>query len=226
MNLSKWVRLPSSWIEEGGLRQIPWGNAGIGSNHTAALMTLTAIAHTADQETGCVRLTYDMICNATGLSRSKVSNGLSILSEHKIIERSPDGRSTFKLSKFDPNGGWAIFPARSMYSSSRIFAFDNFHLRTATELNALKLFFLFVARRGRDTNMANISFDKIESYTAIPRAKIKAGISLLATIPLVYVEQGPSQISEFGISNAYRIVGVNTNVHMATTVRGLDAIEF
>ena len=45
---------------------------------------------------------------------------------------------------------------KSMYSSGRIIAFDEFRLRKVIELDALKLFFLFVARRDQKTNLANI----------------------------------------------------------------------
>src|ERR1035438_4065606 len=92
-----------------------------------------------------------------------------------------------------------LFRSECMYSSGIFIAFDDFRLRNATELNALKLFFLFVAQRGRDTNMANIGYDKIEEYTAIDRSKIKAAISRLVTIPLVYVEQVPSKRNELGL---------------------------
>ncbi len=55
-----------------------------------------------------------------------------------------------------------------MYNTSgRIIAFETFHLRSRAEMDALKLFFLFAARRGSDTNAANISYDKTEEYTGI-----------------------------------------------------------
>lgn len=74
--------------------------------------------------------------------------------------------------------------------------------------------------------MANIGYDKIEDYTAIGRSKIKAAISRLAAIPLVYVEQVPSRKNELGFANAYRIVGLNPYKHMGTMGRGMDAYDF
>jgi hypothetical protein len=226
MAMRKWVRLPSNWIRRKELRELRWERDGRGSDNTAALMTLIAIAHHANAKDGITRLTYDALCSMTGLSRAKLSNGLDVLERIKVVERTPEGRSSYKLSNFNLNGGWAMLPAKSMYSSGKIIAFNDFHLRNATELNALKLFFLFVSQRGTDTNMANIGYDKIEDYTAIDRSKIKAAISRLAVIPLVYVEQIPSKRNELGFANAYRIVGLNPYKHMGTMGRGLDAYDF
>jgi hypothetical protein len=189
-------------------------------------MTLTAIAHIADDASGIARLTYDMLCAATGLSRAKLSNGLDVLERIKVVTRTPEGRSTYKLANYNPQGGWAKLPARSMYSAGRIAAFDDFSLRRATELDALKLFFLFVARRDRDTNMANISYDKIREYTSIERPRIKAALSFLASLSLVYVEQVPSSVNDHGVANAYRVVGVDSYVHMGTRGRRMDSIDF
>lgn len=226
MALPDWVRLPSAWIEANGLQKFRWAGDGKGSDNTAALMTLAVIAHHANGESGVARLTYDALCLATGLSRAKLSNGLDVLEKINVVERTPEGRSTYKLINFDPQAGWAKLPAKRLYSSGRIYAFDDFRLRSATELNALKLYFLFAARRGRDTNMANISFDKIETYTGIDRHRIKAAISLLASLALVYVEHLPSQTNEHGVANAYRLAGLDSYSHMGTKGRGLEAVDF
>jgi hypothetical protein len=226
MALQEWIRLPSGWIQKGGLRALQWSGRGSGSNNTAALMALTVIAHNANREGGVARLTYDALCSATGLCRAKLSKGLDVLEDNKVIEREPEGRSTYRLSNFNPKGPWAMMPANSMYSGGRIISFDDFQLRSATELNALKLYFLFIARRGSDTNMANISYDKIEEYAAVERSKIKAAISRLALIPLIYVEQLPSRRNELGFANAYRIVGLNPYKHMGTQGRGMDSYDF
>ncbi len=189
-------------------------------------MTLIAIAHHANPKDGVARLTYDALCSVMDLSRAKLSNGLDVLERIKVVERTPKGRSSYQLSNFNLNGGWAMLPAECMYSSGRIVAFNDFHLRSATELNALKLFLLFVSQRGRDTNMANIGYDKIEDYTAIDRSKIKAAISRLAEVPLVYVEQIPSRRNDLGFANAYRIVGLNPYKHMGTMGRGKNAYDY
>jgi len=190
-------------------------------------MALTVIAHAADPDTGLARVTYDHFCEATGLSRAKVSSGLNVLEEIEVIEREPgDARSNFKLANYDPSSGWAKLPYRSMYSSRTISAFAEFGLRRMAELDALKLFFLFIARRNRNTNFANIGYEKIEKYTNIRRNRIKTAISFLASLSLVYVENIPRRASELGVSNAYRIVGLESYNHMGTRGRTLEPADF
>ncbi len=228
MALMQWVRLPSDWINcRDGLKELRWKGDGVGSDATAALMALTAIAHRANELSGIARLTYDALCSATCLSRAKLSNGLDVLESIHVIERMPDGRSTYKLLNLgDPSARWGKLPAESMYVAGRIEAFSEFRLRKAGEFNALKLFFLVVARRNQKTNMANLGYTGIEKYTGIERAKIKSAISLLAALSLIYVEHRPSDIDPRGVANAYRIVGVDSYRHMGTQGRGMTPHDF
>ena len=227
MALRDWVRLPTEWIEVHGLKALTWGGAdGEGSNNTAALMALMAIAHHAEDETGIARLTYDAICFITGLSRAKLSKGLDVLRDLSVIDRAPSGRSTFALKDYDRTSGWGKLPAKKLYSFDQISAFKDFHLRSSAELIALKLYFLFVARRGNDTNMANISFTKIEEYTGLERHRIKTGLTVLGVTGLVHVERAPSSVNEYGIANAYRLVGLDSYNHMGTRGRAMEARDF
>ncbi|MGD0735302.1 MAG: hypothetical protein ABR976_09155 [Terracidiphilus sp.] len=227
MSLKKWVRLPSDWINyRHGLKRLQWKADGAGSDAMAALMALTAITHHANDQSGIAWRTYDDLCFATGLSRAKLSNGLDVLEKLQVIERMPEGRSTYKLSGFNPNERWAKLPAQGMYTSDRIAAFKELRLRKESELNALKLYFLFVARRSRETNMAQISYSRIEEYTGVERAKIKSATSLLAALSLIYVEHLPTINYASGIANAYRIVGIDTYKHMGTQGRAMTAYDF
>jgi hypothetical protein len=223
---SAWMRLPSGWIERGGLSQFSWQHRGEGADNTAALMALTAIAHNVDPDSGVSRITYDRLCEITDLSRAKLSNGLSLLKKLKVIEARPeDARSTYRLSDYDAARGWAKFPVRSMYSGGRIIAFKEFKLRRVVELDALKLFFLFVSRRDQRSNCANVGYEKIVEYTGIKRDRIKSAISFLASLSLVYVEHVPSNSNAYGISNAYRIVGIDPTVHMGTRGRNIETFD-
>lgn len=224
MAMQKWIHLPSAWIEDGGLKKFRW-NAG-GSDNSAALMALIAIAHRADQGNGFARLTYDELCLATDISRAKLSKGLRLLEERSIIDRWQGGRSSFQLVGYDLSAGWCKLPAKSLYNGPAIDAFRYFRLRNKTELNALRLYLLFAARRGRDTNLANIGFDRITDYTNIRRHDIKAATSLLASLSLVYIERVPSAVNEYGVANAYRLAGLETTQHMGTVGRRLSALEF
>lgn len=223
MALRDWVVLPTNWIRKGGLREFRWSNAD-GAMTTAALMLLIVIAQHAD-ETGFATLTYDRLCAATMRSRTVVAAGLRILEGGGYIER-VGGRSAYRLCGYDRSTGWAKLPARRMYNGETVSAFAEFSLRKPVELYALKLFLLFVAFRNRQTNMAAISYDKIEEYTGIERGNIKKGITFLAAQSLVHVEHRKSEVSDMGISNAYRIVYIEPYNHLGTAGRGReDSLE-
>ena len=217
MTLRPWVKLPTAWIEARGLRAFHW-KQGEGSDGTAGLMVLMVLGHYGDAQDGTVRLTYDRLTAATGLSRTKVSDGLNALIRRSIVTRIPGQRSAYKLVGYEPTQWWGKLPARSLYRDEQIEAFREFHLRRVTELHALKAYLAFVARRDRRTNLAHMSYEKIEEYAAIPRNRIKSAISLLAALNLVYVEHFPSQTSEYS-ANAYRIVHLDSRYHMGTSGR-------
>lgn len=216
-----WVRLPSERINNGWLKDLRW-ERGRGADNVSALMVLIAIAHLADQDTGQAFATYEAIAKATHLSRAKISAGLDVLERQDVIARNVDGRSTYQLIDFDLGGGWSKLPAKRMYTSG-ITALKDFTLRRSAELNAMKLYLLFVARRDNGSNLTNISYDKITAYSGIDRSKIKQALSVLVLAGLVHVERMPSDISDYGVSNAYRLSHLNPHTHMGT--RGRAMIE-
>jgi DNA-binding transcriptional ArsR family regulator len=215
-----WVRLPTNWIvEQSGLLNFRW-QKDKGANNVAALMTLIVLAHHADSNaTG--ELIYDQICAATGLSRSKVSGALATLVAEHIIVRKMNGRSTYRLDGYQRNRGWGKLPARGLYDEGRVAAFDHFHLRRDTELNALKLYLLFVAMRNNALNAARIGYDKIREHTGIRQNKITAALSFLTSVGLVYVETGRSRLGERPTAHAYRLVHLDPYRHPGTTMRGV-----
>lgn len=221
--LQKWVALPNGWIEQGGLKRLRWTTeVGSPSDNTAALMALLGIAHQTDRKTRVATTTYTALCAATSLSRAKLSAGLDVLERLAIVSRKPEGRSTYRLEA-EEGASWAMLPARPLYDAQgRIAAFTDFKLRNQTELNALKLYFLFASRRDIKSNMAPLSYDKIMLYSGLERLRIKDALSMLSALHLVYVEQMPSTVYEPGASNAYRLVGLHPRMNMATMGRGLD----
>ena len=224
MPMSRWVRIPTEWIRSMGLHQLRW-EAGKGSANTAALMVLLVIAHRTDVTTGEAEATYDTIQRSTSLSRPVISRGLRVLEGLSLVNKLPeDKRSVYRLANYVPQGtewnGWAMLPAKRLYNArGNIVAFEDFKLRSRVELDALKLLMLFVAFRDRYTNLANISYDKITEYTGIERGRIKSGLGFLATHSLVVTEQLPSGSSEHGVSNAYRVLGIDPLNHLGTTGR-------
>ena len=110
---------------------------------------------------------------------------------------------------------WSFVPRRSDRN------IREFNLRKPVELNAWKLYFLFVAARNNATNLAHIGYDKIFEHTGVATNKIRHSISVFATVGLVYIEHVPSKQGMFGISNAYRLIHLDSYRHMGTTGRGM-----
>lgn len=209
-----WVRLPSKWIGEKGLRNFVWGQ-GEGPNNTAALMVLAALSHHTDGS-GVASFTYDHACTATGLSRSKVAAALKLLVKRALIERGPT-RSVFRLSRYDTSGGWAKFPAARLYrADGAIASFQHIHLRRREELDALKLYFLFAERADSKLGAALISYPTIEEYSGVPRNNIRAALSWLAAHAMVHIDHVPSQAGDY-VVNAYRLVHLDSRQHMGTS---------
>ncbi|SFH55928.1 hypothetical protein SAMN05216299_12226 [Nitrosospira sp. Nsp14] len=218
--LLPWVMMPSDWIMEGGLQEFRWA-AEIGANNVAALMTFAPTLHRADRVSGVARLTYNDFELTTSLSRTKISAGLEILWKRRLIEREPEGRSTYKLCEFSPSGGWAKFPALRLYRDGRIPFFYELNLRKRTELDAMKLWYFIAARRDNDDNLAKATYDQITELTGIARDRLKTALSLLAASGMVHIEHVPSRQSEYGIANAYRIPQIDSSRHKGTVGRGL-----
>ena len=206
------MRLPTDWIQEKGLHELRWAK-GEGSDQAAALMVLMPIAHHADDQTGAAKLTYNQLEICTGLSRTKIAAGLNVLETHGLVARSGLQRNQLQLTGYKLAGGWGKLPARRLYNNNGgVSFFEELKLRKPVELHALKLYYLFVARRDNSTNLANISYDSIEEYVGIDRNGIKPALSLLAANGLVHVEHVPSSI--FGIANAYRLAHLDARHNM------------
>lgn len=222
--LLPWVMMPSEWILCGGLKRFRW-EGDKGAANTAALMMLAPMLHRADRVSGTGRMTYDALEAVTSRSRSTIAAGLATLERFGLIEREAEGRSTYKLCEFNPACGWAKFPAQKLYRDGRIVFFDEFYLRKRTELDALKLWYFFAARRDDDVNLAKTTYDHIAELTGIARDRIKSGLSFLAANGMIHVEHIPSRQSEYGIANAYRLPQIQGSRHMGTVGRSITKFD-
>ena len=128
-------------------------------------------------------------------------------------------RSIYKINEFNYNEKWAKLPSRKMYYNERIKGFGDFKKRNKIELDALKLYVVFIAGRDRYENICWISYDKIIEKTEIKRENIKKAISLLCINNLVVVEQKRNE-NNF-IKNGYRVIGISNYNHSGTSGRGL-----
>ena len=218
--LPPFAKLPTRWIEQGGLKEFRWAAAG--SDHCSALMVLMAIAHHIDLEAGIAHITYDRLADVTSLSRAKVAAGLAKLEAEAIILRQRHGRSSYELVDYDPKLGYAQLPARGLYHNGVIDGLSEFRLRRRAELDALKLYFTFAARRDRETNMAHITYDQIEDYCGVQRPFIRPALTVLGANGLLHVERLTTAQSQFGVANAYRLTHLNSHMHMGTIGRNSD----
>jgi hypothetical protein len=224
MSRKTWVKLPTHWIEAHGLKDIRWSN-GEGSSLAAGLMLLIVLAHHMDDATGRVRITYDALCEATGLSRTKVSHGLRALEAKQLIFRPSGQNSTYDLAAYTPEKGWGKLPCHGLYRGNQVSAFQAFSLRSRTELDALKLYLLFVSRRSTELNATQIGYDKIEEWTGINRNRIKNGVSLLIFQHLVNVESEKSKNSLFGNSHIYRLTHLDPRYDPTGFANPLDTYD-
>lgn len=229
----EWVKMPTHWISENRLKQFKWSSSGDGSENTAALLAYIALCHQLEpdaailekrpaHERGFVRVTYDELTEATSISRTKLSQGLTVLEKHGLIERNTGSQSTYNICAYDPWENWAKLPCKFLYERDTIVPFKDFQLRKSLELHALKLYLLLIARRDRATNLAILNYGTIESYSGIARQNIRPAINVLIFSGLVHVERARSW-EHNGIANAYRIAHVDSYVHRGTRTDDIHA---
>ena len=217
MNMRKWVKLPSAWMEEGGLSRFKW-RAETGASETSALMVLIAIAHRVDLADGLARTTYDELTTATGISRTKVSDGLDVLEKRDLVIREPDGRSTYQLNNYGEGHVWAALPAKPLYDHNGAMPmFDDFHLRKAAELDALKIYLALAARRDTSQNVTRITYDQIGSYAGVHLGKIKRALGVLNINGLITVESYERADGLPGAAHGYRLSHLFPSRHAGST---------
>lgn len=211
-----WVKLPSQWItRDRGLANFKSSKV---AENAAGLMCLTIVCHEADQQTGIARVTFDSFERVTGKSRTTIAAALNVLREQHLIEDT-NKQSFYRLSNFDPKAGWAKLPNKYLYQKhDYIEFFSDCNLRKRAELDALKLLLLFAAFRDNASNVAMVSYDKIEELAGIPKKFIKRANSLLAVNGIVHSELRANKYSQ-GIAQAYRLSGIDPYVHSGTQGR-------
>ena len=103
--------------------------------------------------------------------------------------------------------------------------FDELHLRKVVELDALKLWYFFAARRDNSDNLAKATYDQISEATGIARSRIKSALTLLAANALIYVERIPSSTNDYGVAHAYRLPQIDPGRHMGTNGRAMTEYD-
>ena len=206
MNMMHWVKFPSNWIQDYGLLDFRW-RAGAGASEIAALMLLMVISHRTQLENGIARSTYDELIKATGISRTKIADGLEILVERNLVRRGTNGRSTYELMNYGEGHKWAALPAKPLYNSNGIIPmFEDFYLRNPAELNALKIYLALAARRDVSKNITWITYDGIKKYTGVHLSQIRSALSLLIIHELIFVDHSERASNLPGSTNNYKLV--------------------
>ncbi|WP_206527521.1 hypothetical protein [Methylocystis sp. MJC1] len=174
MAFKSWSRLPTGWIENGGLKSFRW-EKGKGPNNAAALMMLMVISHHADLE-GAAALT-DELMQATYLSRTKTSAGLDVLEDSELVVSDGLKRSRYKIVDLSIHAVGQT-PRETALCSRRDRCFSGISTYVGRRSWMRSNFiFLAAALRNFATSIANMSYEKITEYWGIERARIKSGLS-------------------------------------------------
>ncbi|OGU18629.1 MAG: hypothetical protein A2X85_17475 [Geobacteraceae bacterium GWF2_54_21] len=200
--MKAWAQFPTKWIlQNKDLNQILWRQHK--SNGIAALLVLIAlvvkrnvdkIKGPSPDDASTVIATYNDIQKLVTISRSKVSKGLTLLTDLNIIERVEANRSNYRLHGVVAQGEWAMLPQEHLMLSGRISAFDAFNLRSQSELDALKIYLLMVAFRNTKSGYAHIGFNKITEYTGVSTRNLKKAKSHLISLGLIHADSDTENV--------------------------------
>ena len=214
-----WGRFPSAWVTASMLDNFYWNirqTQGI-----AALRVYIVLAHRLFDPSGIVRASYSEMMTAANLSRQSVANGLDILAEVALIERSPEGKGSFRFCNYDEARGWAKVPARPLYKDGQFRPFKDWTMRKKDEFDALKLYLFIAAARDNTANQTFTTYEKMRIATGVPDTRITSGLSLLTISGLVTAVE--IERLDFGSARSYRLVGLDVRRHSGTTGTGLSA---
>lgn len=121
---------------------------------------------------------------------------------------------------FSSGDRWAQLPAKPLYDSTgAIMAFENFHLRKRTELDALKIYIAIAARRDTRQNIAWMTYEKFRTYTGVSSGYIKPALGVLNINNLITVDTKLRANGEQGVVNGYRLRHIESRLHAGTTGR-------
>ena len=229
--MKEWVKLPTEVFRD--VAQSPLsGMTWVGqskSDYISALMVYIVLVHHANDHDsissgtkGTVSLSYEKLCDLTGVSRTKVSKGLKVLESVSMIEKGFIGRvNVYSITNFLCTSGWAKLPAKGLYNKgmSRVEAFASFKLSSEIELHALKIILIIAAFRDNATNHTQLSYEKISEYSFVQKNDIKSALSLLVANKLIQVDSIPTELNEFSTSNVYRLCHLEVHKHRGTIGR-------
>lgn len=214
----EWGRIPTAWIENGGLQdRLSWKDHGTAAS--AAMRLYTVLGHRLRHEEGIVHASYTELEEAACLARASVSKGLGVLRDVGLIAReAPEGQGSYAFVGYDPQRGWAKLPARCLYDGQAFRPFKSWTMRGRAERDAIALYLLIAARRDKEANAAYLTYDSIQERTGLYDARITKGMHILANSGMVGVTDRQRYLKP-GVSREYRLLGLDPYNHPGTTGR-------
>lgn len=217
---SRWSRLPTPWIRDGGLKHFT-GRSRLGAS-VAALKILVAIllsaennsATTAGPNQGSASLSYDELMDLTGLSRASVAAGVKHLVGAELVTVRAEGRgqkNRYVLKDYGPNDHYTKLANNALYrhpNMTRISVLCELSTRSEADMNALKLYLLLCATVDRRRGDAMISYERINEQAGIPEAKIRQAISVLIEHRLIDVDREKATPDKRNHPNRYIVLGL------------------
>jgi hypothetical protein len=216
-----WAKIPTQWIVHAQrLPELSWREYK--SDATASLILLMALSielnlcnrRRETTQTGnptALSKTYDELQTVTGLSRAKISAGISLLRELGIVQvTKSENRNVYALPSVGIPGEWAQLPQSRILVSGELRPFSRYLLRARNELNALKLYFVVLAYRNNRSNLASVGYDKICEVSGMARNDIAPARSLLINDDLIRLSQSDMERDGEGHPhNRYYIMGLD-----------------
>ena len=223
-----WVRMPSSWILQDGLRTFLWKEDSLGKPalKIAALRCYIVIAmhlelrykeSENDPFGGLVEehvaiISYTKLSEMAGISRASLSGGLHVLEQNGVITRELEGRNNvYRVTGFYGNNGWCKLPCRALLSSDlrTLKPFQDRPLRSKKELYALKMYLYLCAVRDNRTLPVVASYEKINAATSIPEREIPGAWAYLIGIGLLshVSKKEPDVAGKIRHANEYYLMG-------------------
>ena len=180
-----WDKFPSWWLPK--LKELQYKNDEYGTSNgkIAALMIYIAILIESSKNE-CfdqIKISYTDISTYLGISRSSIKKGLDVLKKLEVIKVDNSNKHNL-YTLVDPYKfarKWFKFPASNLLNKEqdRVVAFNNFTLRTKTELHALKILLYIGSVRDNDKLSSIVSYDNLSENLGISRNDISKALSLL-----------------------------------------------
>lgn len=211
----EWVKLPSAWILNGGLRQFG-GTEARAPEEAEALRLLVCISLMVGQEgvgpstsSGSASISYTQFCRMTGASRLLVANGLRRLVAERLVTVDESCKvHSYVLAGYDGDR-WAKVPRGYLCVGDGSTRLAELSLRYPATLDAMKIYLLLLSLRSRETGMTQVGHSAIEKYTGITAKDISPAISVLVVHRLVGVARNDPRTGHAqNIANHYIIAGL------------------